>query len=656
MVDILNDPPMDFQVFPPVNPNEAREALLALNQLAFGLRGAPGLKVRSVAEDGAVPDGTDQLAAFQTTVDTVAAAGGGIALVPPTYPNIYHLNGTLTIPANVILSGLGDLSVIRKMPGKSSAAIRFAPGEHRGGLENLQIWGTQPSSHGIGIDLSGAQFLRLRNFQVWYFEIGLCLSDGVTSYAGQNHVSDFEINVCHTGIKAWMHCNQVSVANGRIWFCRNNGAGTAIDIAPPKPADPMEPFISAEALAIAHVAVEEFDVGVRIAGRTHVSLRDIYYEADTADDPNDPDDTFPLGFWMDIRPEKGSTVLMENSIANPSRSLVLGGSLEDAITNDERSHIFNGAKRHHAAAPERNLFENGDFHRGDGKSMLGWKPSFEPAFAENKDDFVTGGRSYDITQASDANDAMITFFTVPETTDYITVMLRYKNISSVNPRFVIGSGDNKALYDDTLPPSEDEWRVAAVAVEVDRSAAGVVSVLLAPDLSAGGGRIRVDEVWAVVGATAAPPRAHAHRFEILPDPITVVTRAALKADAEFAETDLTQLQGLAQPPRGVIGAILSLRGTATPAGRPGSKDDLLDASGIGATLPRAVRPFIQELLLEDGKLVKGQKWSLDIIYDRLEHDRQVVLRGTLFMDGIKVFNGSMSTNYRVELVGWVLPS
>jgi len=671
MPDILNDTQQEFEngltpipvLEDSIIHQEAREALLALNRLAFGLRGAPGLKVRSVSEDGAVPDGTDQLAAFQTTVDTVAAAGGGIALVPPAYPGIFHLNGTLTIPRNVILSGLGDLSVIRGTVGENVPVINFAPGEHRGGLENLQLWGNEPPQdiqdildfQGIGIDLSGAQFLRLRNFQIWYFGLGLCLSDGVTSYAGQNHVSDFEINVCHTGIRAWMHCNQVSVTNGRIWFCRNNGAGTAIDLAAPKPEDPMEPWISAEALTIAHVAVEHFDVGVRSRGRVHVSLRDVYYEANPEDDPDDPNDDFPQGFWMDIRPEKGSTVLMENSIANAQRSLVLGGSLEDAITNDERSHIYNGAKRHHAAAPERNLFENGDFHRSDGQ-MTGWTKSFGPAFAENTLDFVTGGRSYDIIQTTDANDAMFTFFTVPETTDYVTVMLRYKNISSLNPRFLIESGAKTALYDDTLPPSEDEWRVAAVTVEVDPSAAGVVRVLLAPDLLAGGGRIRVDEVWAVVGATAAPPRAHAHRFEMLPDPVTVVKRAALKADAEFEETDLTKLQGLARPPRGVVGAILSLRGTATPAGRPGSEDDVLDASGIGATLPRAVRPFIQELSPDTHLPVKGQRWSLDVIYDRLEHDRQIVLRGTLFRDGIKVFTGSMATSYRVELVGWVLPS
>ncbi|HWN42482.1 MAG TPA: hypothetical protein VNW71_09685 [Thermoanaerobaculia bacterium] len=36
--------------------------------------------MRSAVENGAVANGTDNLAAFQAAVDTVAAAGGGIAL------------------------------------------------------------------------------------------------------------------------------------------------------------------------------------------------------------------------------------------------------------------------------------------------------------------------------------------------------------------------------------------------------------------------------------------------------------------------------------------------------------------------------------------------------------------------------------------------
>jgi len=645
MPDILNDAPSTFETgLPDLNPgdsadfefhNEARQALRALNQLAFADRGAPGLTVRSVVEDGAIDDGVfDNLAAFQATLNTVAAAGGGIALVPAVQANgSFLFKGTLTIPANVILRGLGDRSVLRGRP-PEGPAIRFAPSAHRGGLESLYLLGDEGSPPAIGIDLTGAQFLRLRNFQVWDFQLGVCMSNGLTKFAGCNHVSDFEINRCHVGIRASTHCNQASVLNGRIWLCRNMGAGTAIDISPPEAGEQEDAVPSAEALTIAHVAIEDFDLGVRIRGRAHVSLRDVYYEADPDPNPNPP------GLWMDIRPAKGSTVRMENSVANASQSLVMGGSLEDAITNDERSHIYNGAKRHHAAAPERNLLENGDFHRADGKSILPWETNLDPVLEESTD-FITGGRSYDITQSSSGNDGIKTTFTVPETTDYVTVMVRYKNISSAHPQFAVVSGTKSAIFVDPLPPSEKEWRVGTITVEVDPLAAGVVLVVITADQSAAGGKIRLDEAWAVVGATAAPPRAHAHRVEMLPAPVTVVTRAALKTDSEFEQTELVGLPGLGGAPRGIIGAILSLRGTATAS---------KDPSNIGATLPRAVRPFIREP-------ETGQQWPLDIIFDRLEHDRQVVLRGTSFVDGINVSKGSVTiTSYRVEVVGWILPS
>jgi hypothetical protein len=112
------------------------------------------------------------------------------------------------------------------------------------------------------------------------------------------------------------------VLNGRVWFCRGKqpedpGIGLDID--------------SAAALTVAHIAIENFDVGVRIRGLTSVSLRDIYYEADLNPNP------FPDGFWMDLRPAKGSIVRMENSVVNVKRSLILGGSFEDAVTSSTGS-------------------------------------------------------------------------------------------------------------------------------------------------------------------------------------------------------------------------------------------------------------------------------------------------------------------------------
>lgn len=634
MPDVLDDDPSTFgPALPDLDPNlfpeanEERAALRALNRLAFGARGARGLTVRSVIEDGAVADDAiDNRAAFQATLDAVAAAGGGVALVPAAQ-GIFRWQGTLTVPAGVILRGLGDRSVVRGLPAEGEPAIRFAPGIHRGGVESLALHGDDSSPPSIGIDLTGALFLRLRNFQVWDFRIGLRMSDGVTPYAGYNHVSDFEVNRCRVGVRAWEHCNQASIREGRIWYCRDGGAGIAIDID------------TAHALAVEHIAVENFDLGVRVRGLTRASLRDVYYESFATEDD------FTPGIWMDVLPERGSIVRMENSIANVQESHPFGGSLEDAVTNDHISSLHFGAKRHHAAAPERNLLENGDFHRAAGTSIPGWQSLNAPILAEDDQDFVTGGRSYYVTRNGNPNDGLTTTFTVPETTDYLTAMVRYKNVSSGLPFFGLSSGGNTGQFADLLPPA-DEWRVAAFTVAVDPAAAGIATLHLTADQETEGGAIRVDEAWVVVGATAAPARAHAHRVEILEAPVTVVKRSALKASAEFGPTGLTGLPGLGGAPRGVIGAVLSLRGTATPAGRGG---DLLDPSGIGATLPRAVRPFVSDP-------ATGQRWALDLAYDRLQHDRQVVFRGTSFADGLSTFDGSMAVTYQVDVVGWILPS
>lgn len=218
MPAILNDDPTLFEGdLDLVIHEHVREALLALNRHAFARRGAPGLTVRSVIEDGAVAGGPDCLAAFQATVDAVAAAGGGIALVPAG--GVFHWIGTLTIPHNVILRGLGDRSVLMAHavpePQEPGPAIRFAPGKHLGGVEDLILYGNLEERPTIGIDLTGAQFLRLRNFQVWDFPLGICLSDGETQFAGCNHVSDFEINSCHVGLRAWLPVDRVAGARRR---------------------------------------------------------------------------------------------------------------------------------------------------------------------------------------------------------------------------------------------------------------------------------------------------------------------------------------------------------------------------------------------------------------------------------------------------------
>ncbi|MEM9460583.1 MAG: hypothetical protein AAGF11_40820 [Myxococcota bacterium] len=634
MPDILNDAPAVFAPGLPdivgapsdVQHNELRAALRTLNELHHGDRAAPGLTVRSVVEDGAIGDGvTDNLAAFQATVAAVEAAGGGVAFVPPTWPNSFRWVGTLTVPLNVVLAGVGPRSILTPRPAVDQPAINFAAGSHRGGVERLQVRGNVNNIAGRGIDLSGAHFLRLRDLQVWYYQVGVILSDGVTSFAAYNHLTDFEINACPIGLRAWLGCNQCSVREGRIWYCRDLGDGTgiAIDIR------------GADALNIGHIAVEDFDLGVRLSGLTKVSLNDIYYEADT------PDSGLPPGIWMDMQPAAGSQVRMDTSHVAATQTRGVTGSLEDAITSDEGvTHMFFGAKRHHASAAERNLLENGDFHRADGVTIPGWGQQLAPILAQNVVDFVTAGRSYDVTQAADPNDGIYTTFTVPETTDYITAMVRYKNVSSNAPLFRLSSGANAGLFADSRGPNPDQWRIAAFTVEVDPADNGLVGLTLTADQDGAGGSIRIDEAWAVAGRTAAPPRAHAHRIEMLPEPLVIAQRMNLVATQTFAAIDLTALPGLpglGGAPRGIVGAVLWLRGEVSGA-------------SAGTVLSHAISPFIDSV-------PAAEHWPLNITAEGIPHDRQVILRRTSFTDGI-TFTGlaTPSTDYSIAVVGWILPS
>src|SRR5689334_9251281 len=114
MPDILNDDPQVFVNEMPDLANDlechdrTREALRALNRFVFGQRGARGLESRSIVEDGADPFKVDNRDALQATLDAVSKAGGGIAVVPAG--GVFRFEGTVTVPQNVTLRGLGDRS------------------------------------------------------------------------------------------------------------------------------------------------------------------------------------------------------------------------------------------------------------------------------------------------------------------------------------------------------------------------------------------------------------------------------------------------------------------------------------------------------------------------------------------------------------------
>ena len=81
---------------------------------------------------------------------------------------------------------------------------------------------------------------------------------------------------------------------------------------------------------------------------------------------------------------------------------------------------------------------------------------------------------------------------------------------------------------------------------------------------------------------------------------------------------------------------------ARRAGRVISNDDISRSS-------RLVRPFIRDVETQE-------RWALNLIYDRLEDHRQVMVRGLAFVDGADLFTAQFFASYRIDLVGWIHPS
>jgi hypothetical protein len=243
-------------------------------------------------------------------------------------------------------------------------------------------------------------------------------------------------------------------------------------------------------------------------------------------------------------------------------------------------------------------------------------------------------------------------------------MFRYQNINSSAPFFRVASGGAQAhpfvgFFQDPRPaephpvnPDEPadatRWRVAAITVQVDHhlppEELGVINVAITADQGPQNGtRIRVDEVWAVIGATAAPPRAHAHRIELLDAPVRVVSRLDLVETTTFGETNLARLPGLGRAPRGSVGALLSLEGVTRPMGAP------LRPGLAGAVRTTVITPWVRS--------PSSRVNRLSILVDRSTQDRQFLMRGMSFTDGILFAAGDATpTTYRVDVLGWVLPS
>lgn len=266
------------------------DQLKAINGALVGELDLPGYAIRSVLDPafGAVPDdSTDCTDAINEALAQVSTEGGGVVLLPPV-ENVatqrYRVNGTLEIPAGVVLAGCGKRSILTCRPGGGGVSVQFDTGLVRSGLRDLVMLGNSVAPLGTAIRLTGSQFVRVDNVELWDFETGIEVSDG-TPFSAYNLIAHCEINrSVNYGIRIHQSANGCTIVGGRIfWTFDGSNGGRAIDID------------NARAVCIVGVAMEAFDVGIRIANACSASITGCWMEKGA----NGPPGTARVDFLVD---------------------------------------------------------------------------------------------------------------------------------------------------------------------------------------------------------------------------------------------------------------------------------------------------------------------------------------------------------------------
>ncbi len=322
-----------YRQFGALLPDWYEDQLKAVNGALTGERDLPGLAVRSVLdpEYGAIADGTtDCTAAFQGALDQVASEGGGTVLVPPVLnvsTDSYRLNGTVTIPAGVLLVGCGARSIVRCRA--AADQFRFAVGLCRSGMRDLVLLGNSSAPVGTCVRLTQSQFVELQRLEIWDFEIAIDVSDG-SSFSAYNRIDHCEINrstVC--GIRIHQSSNGVTIIGGRIfWSFDGANGGIAIDVQ------------DARAVSITGVAIEAYDIGLRLAGAACGSMTGSWMEKGANGAPGTDRVDFVIdGFTESPFFEGGFSFLGNHSTDPwPLQSVELDvrafGAIGDGVAND----------------------------------------------------------------------------------------------------------------------------------------------------------------------------------------------------------------------------------------------------------------------------------------------------------------------------------
>jgi hypothetical protein len=247
----------------------------------------------------------DSTAAFTAALAAAAANTQGTSWV--LVPNVdvgagegFGIYSTVTIPANVVLFGVdgadGNASLIYSFLPSGDPVFQFAAGFNRSGIQGLQILGPSGAPSGIAISFTASQFNYAKNLQIWYHEIGIDFSDGVTPFSAYNLVEQCEVNnSTEVGIRALQSANANAIIGGRVFFTRNVG-NTAIALQ----------IADARALSISGgLALEDYNVGMQIGGAPSFSMTGCWLEKGA---------TIPLGADFEILSTFEESALFEGGI------------------------------------------------------------------------------------------------------------------------------------------------------------------------------------------------------------------------------------------------------------------------------------------------------------------------------------------------------
>jgi len=211
----------------------------------------------------------------------------------------YGVYSTVTIPPNVVLFGVdgaaGNASLVYSFVGAGVAVFQFASGINRSGIEGLQIIAPSGAPSGRAVSFVASQYNYAKNLQIWYHEIGIDLSDGVTPFSAYNLVEQCEINLSTSyGIRCYQQSNSNTIIGGRIFFTRNVG-NTAVALG----------IVSARGISISGLALEDYNVGLQIGGAPAFSMTGCYFEKGA---------TIPLGADFDVLPTFEESPVFEGTV------------------------------------------------------------------------------------------------------------------------------------------------------------------------------------------------------------------------------------------------------------------------------------------------------------------------------------------------------